>query len=60
MEPKSKTNPYLIFVTLVATLGGLLFGYDTAVISGTVKYLGINFIEPLHLSETLHGLPIRP
>ncbi|WP_274957295.1 D-xylose transporter XylE [Millionella massiliensis] len=52
MEPKSKTNPYLIFVTLVATLGGLLFGYDTAVISGTVKYLGINFIEPLHLSET--------
>ncbi len=41
-----------MFVTLVATLGGLLFGYDTAVISGTVKYLGINFVDPLQLSET--------
>lgn len=45
-------NPYLIFVTVVATLGGLLFGYDTAVISGTVTYLDINFIKPLMLDET--------
>ena len=36
-----------MFLTLVATLGGLLFGYDTAVISGTVKYLEINFVDPL-------------
>ncbi len=43
---------YLMFVTLVATLGGLLFGYDTAVISGTVKYLGANFIDPRGLDET--------
>ncbi len=41
-----------MFLTLVATLGGLLFGYDTAVISGTVKYLEINFITPLGLDET--------
>ena len=27
---------YLIFISLVAALGGFLFGYDTAVISGTV------------------------
>ncbi len=47
-----KKSNYLFFVTLVATLGGLLFGYDTAVISGTVKYLGINFIDPRGLSET--------
>ncbi len=47
-----KSNSYLMFLTLVATLGGLLFGYDTAVISGTVKYLGINFVDPLHLEET--------
>lgn len=43
---------YLGFITAVATLGGLLFGYDTAVISGTVKYLYLNFIEPLHLEES--------
>ncbi|MFI3321533.1 MAG: D-xylose transporter XylE [Rikenellaceae bacterium] len=47
----SKTNKYLMFVTVVATLGGLLFGYDTAVISGTVKYLELNFISPLGMDE---------
>ena len=47
-----KNTSYLMFLTLVATLGGLLFGYDTAVISGTVKYLEINFITPLGLDET--------
>ncbi len=52
MTKNKKSNPYLLFVTMVATIGGLLFGYDTAVISGTVKYLGINFIDPLHLDET--------
>ena len=32
---------YVILVSVVAALGGLLFGFDTAVISGT-----INFIQP--------------
>jgi SP family arabinose:H+ symporter-like MFS transporter len=32
---------YVIIITVVAALGGLLFGFDTAVISGT-----INFIQP--------------
>ena len=39
-------------LTFVATLGGLLFGYDTAVISGAVSAIDANFIEPLNLSET--------
>ena len=30
---------YAVGITLVATLGGLLFGYDTAVISGTTSFL---------------------
>jgi SP family xylose:H+ symportor-like MFS transporter len=39
-------------LTFVATLGGLLFGYDTAVISGAVSSIDANFIDPLQLSET--------
>jgi len=42
---------YLTKITLIATLGGLLFGYDTAVVSGTVGALKSFFITPLGLSE---------
>ena len=47
---KSKSSS-LFFITAVATLGGLLFGYDTAVISGTVESLRKFFIDP-------QGLPL--
>lgn len=39
-------------LTLVATLGGLLFGYDTAVISGAVDAIDAYFIAPQGLGET--------
>jgi len=44
-------NKYLFKLTMVATLGGLLFGYDTAVISGTVGALEEFFVKPFGLSE---------
>ncbi|WP_298551469.1 D-xylose transporter XylE [uncultured Algibacter sp.] len=47
----SKNSGYLIKLTLVATLGGLLFGYDTGVISGTVGSLDSFFVQPKGLGE---------
>ena len=34
---------YVVLLTLVAALGGLLFGYDTAVISGAIGFLKMRF-----------------
>jgi MFS transporter, SP family, xylose:H+ symportor len=45
----------VMLLTFVATLGGLLFGYDTAVISGAVRSIDLYFISPLTLSETTRG-----
>jgi SP family xylose:H+ symportor-like MFS transporter len=39
-------------LAVVAALGGLLFGYDTAVISGAVGAIDHNFIVPRGLPET--------
>ena len=38
-QPQNGSKAYLISIVMVAVLGGLLFGYDTAVISGAEKGL---------------------
>ena len=45
MEQKQTgSKAYLISIVMVAVLGGLLFGYDTAVISGAEKGLQAFFM----------------
>jgi SP family arabinose:H+ symporter-like MFS transporter len=47
-------NRYLIKATTVGALGGLLFGFDTAVIAGTTQQL----TEIFHLTPTTLGLTV--
>ena len=51
------SKPYLFSIVLVAVLGGLLFGYDTAVISGAEKGLQAFFMEAKDFtySNSWHG-----
>ena len=55
---KERNSLYIIVITLVATLGGLLFGYDTAVISGAEKSIQAYLINSLGLSSLAHGATI--
>ncbi|MCP4313078.1 MAG: sugar porter family MFS transporter [Bacteroidetes bacterium] len=34
-----KGRPYLYFISLVATLGGLMFGFDVGIISGAIPFI---------------------
>jgi SP family xylose:H+ symportor-like MFS transporter len=52
-DSKNSRMWYIAAITFVATLGGLLFGYDTAVISGTVSSLKVTFIDPHNWPENV-------
>jgi sugar porter (SP) family MFS transporter len=40
---QKNTSSYVIFMAVVAAIGGILFGYDTAVISGTTEIVKSQF-----------------
>jgi len=43
MKDQQTNKSYLLFIALTAALGGFLFGYDTAVISGTIGFVKSKF-----------------
>ena len=51
-QSENGSKGYLIGIVMVAVLGGLLFGYDTAVISGAEKGLQAFFMEAKDFSYT--------
>ncbi len=55
--PEKGSKRYLFSIVLVAVLGGLLFGYDTAVISGAEKGLQAFFksASDFNYTDYLHG-----
>ena len=57
-QTQSGSKAYLYSIVLVAVLGGLLFGYDTAVISGAEKGLQAFFLGATDFvySDTIHGI----
>ncbi|WP_147536254.1 D-xylose transporter XylE [Bacillus marasmi] len=57
MEQKANSF-YLFGITLVAAIGGLLFGYDTAVISGAEESLRLYLTDSLGLGAFIHGATI--
>ena len=48
-KAKSEVNGFVYFAVGVAALGGLLFGYDTGVVSGALLFLKVQY----HLSPTM-------
>lgn len=58
LKPMNQTQTqgsksFILSITLVATLGGLLFGYDTAVINGAIEALKVFFVTPLQSDNAL-------
>ncbi|MBO7608578.1 MAG: D-xylose transporter XylE [Muribaculaceae bacterium] len=56
-NPEQGSKAYLFSIVLIAVLGGLLFGYDTAVISGAEKGLQAFFIgaNDFQYTDISHG-----
>lgn len=57
-EKESGSKSYLFMIVLIAVFGGLLFGYDTAVISGAEKGLQAFFLgaHDFVYTDVIHGI----
>src|SRR4030081_2954359 len=53
-EAPRSAGRFLTRITVIATLGGLLFGYDTGVISGALLYMK----SELNLTAVTQGLVV--
>ncbi len=51
---KKRKRPFVYYVAAIAALGGLLFGYDTGVISGAILFIDQHFA----LSDSAEGLVV--
>ena len=54
VTPSARLNPYLLRSSVVAAIGGMLFGFDTAVIAGTTRAL----VETYALSPSALGVTV--
>ncbi len=62
---KSNVNNFVRIAVAVAVLGGLLFGYDTGVISGAILFIKTQFslsstVEEIVVSAVLVGAGQNP
>lgn len=53
---KIKTNKFVIFMAIIASFGGLIFGYDIGVISGAILYIKQ---DPALLMNGQEIMPLR-
>lgn len=54
----NNNRSYILFVAMVASLGGLLFGYDTAVIAGAEQSIQLYLVDSLGLGSFVHGFTV--
>ncbi len=53
-DTRSHMNPFVILVASIAAVAGILFGFDTGVISGAILFIQHDF----HLSPALEGFVV--
>ena len=54
MHAKSKLNFYVVMVATIAAIAGILFGFDTGVVSGAILFIRNEY----HLSNLMNGVVV--